>query len=131
MRALIVDDEFLNRFILEKMVSAYFELDMATNGEEAVSAFALANSAGNPYQVIFLDIMMPVMDGIEALMKIREIETSLGRVPSEEVKVIMTTALDTPQHVLDAFFKGGCSAYVIKPVEKIKILDELKKQGLI
>ncbi len=63
-------------------------------------------------------------------MKIREIEKELGIKESGEVKVIMTTALDDPKTVVKAFYKGGASSYIVKPISKQKLLYEMHKLGL-
>ena len=71
------------------------------------------------------------MDGQTALRKIREIERERGISPSQEVKVIMTTALDDPKNVVEAYYKGGATSYVPKPIDKHMLLHLLKNLGLI
>lgn len=129
MRALIVEDEFLSRKVLRSFLMTLFEVDIVVNGREAVEAFRLAHSEGVPYDLILMDIMMPEVDGIEALKKIRDMEKTDKLKP--EVKVIMTTALDDPQTVIKTFYDGGASAYIVKPVGKDKLYDELEKLGLL
>ncbi len=63
-----------------------------------------------PYDLLCMDIMMPVMDGHEALLKIREMEKSLGIFGPEEVKVIMLSALDDAKTVMKAYYKGGATS---------------------
>ena len=74
MRALIVEDEFLSRKVLRSFLMTLFEVDIVVNGREAVGAFQLAHTDKQPYDLILMDIMMPEVDGIEALQKIREME---------------------------------------------------------
>jgi len=72
--------------------------------------------------------MMPEMDGQEALKKIREIENKQSVLPKDEVKVIMTTALSDPKTVVEAYYKGGATYYLVKPIsiDKIKsIMSEI------
>jgi len=129
MRALIVEDEFLSRKVLRSFLMTLFEVDIVVNGREAVEAFKLSHSEGHPYDLILMDIMMPEVDGIEALQKIRTIEIQNDYRP--KVKVIMTTALDDPQTVIKTFYDGEASAYIVKPVAKDKLYGELEKLGLL
>jgi two-component system chemotaxis response regulator CheY len=75
--------------------------------------------------------MMPEMDGQAALKAIRQLEKEKGVLPKDEVPVIMTTALDTPKEVVEAFYRGGCTEYMVKPIEKRKIIDFLREHGLM
>ena len=129
MRALIVEDEFLSRKVLRSFLMTLFEVDIVVNGREAVEAFKLAHTESQPYDLILMDIMMPEVDGIEALHKIRTIETEENLKP--KAKVIMTTALDDPQTVIKSFYEGEASAYIVKPVAKDKLYEELTKLGLL
>lgn len=129
MRALIVEDEFLSRKVLRSFLMTLFEVEIVVNGREAVEAFKLAHSENQPYDLILMDIMMPEVDGIEALHKIRSMEEKQNLKP--KVKVIMTTALDDPQTVIKSFYEGEASAYIVKPVAKDKLYEELRKLGLL
>ena len=131
MRILIVEDDFVGRKIMHKLLMEYGECDIAVDGAEAVKAFDLAWESGSPYDVLFLDIMMPNMSGHEALQVIRAKEKERGVPLSKEVKVIMTSALDDVKNVTQSFFQGGASAYLVKPIERRKIIDELRKLELI
>jgi len=129
MRALIVEDEFLSRKVLRSFLMTLFDVDIVVNGREAVEAFKLAHEENKPYSLILMDIMMPEVDGIEALNRIRTMEEKDDLSP--KAKVIMTTALDDPQTVLKTFYDGEASAYIVKPVVKDKLYKELKKLGLL
>ncbi|MGE5683360.1 MAG: response regulator [Bacillota bacterium] len=131
MKALIVEDDFISRLILQKILSPYGVCDIAVNGKEAITAFTYALDNGDPYDLICLDIMMPEMDGRDALKVIRDKESQINLPPNKEVKIIMTTALDDAHEVIDAFYKGGCTSYLVKPIEKRKLTGLLKDYGLI
>jgi two-component system chemotaxis response regulator CheY len=131
MRILIVEDDFRSRKLLQAILSPYGECDIAVNGEEAVEAFKMALEENRGYDLLCLDIMMPVMDGQEALKRIRDMEKERGIRYGNEVKVIMTTALGDTKNVSDAFFKGQATSYLTKPLDKHKLLDELRNMGLI
>lgn len=131
MRILIVEDDFVGRKVMHQLLLEYGECDVAVDGVEAVKAFDLAWEAKQPYDVMFLDIMMPNMSGHEALKIIREKEKERGVTPQKEVRVIMTSALDDVKNVTQSFFQGGASAYLVKPIERRKVIEELRKLGLV
>lgn len=131
MKTLIVEDNLMARLILKDILSPYGECDIAVDGEEAVQAFKLAWEKGDPYELICMDIMMPNMDGHEALKQIREIEELLSVASSQEAKVIMTTALNDPKNVVKAYYEGGATSYIVKPINKQQLLDELRSLNLI
>lgn len=131
MKTLIVEDNLTTRLILKDILSPYGECDIAVDGEEAVQAFKQAWEKGDPYELICMDIMMPNMDGHEALKQIREMEELLSVASSQEAKVIMTTALNDPKNVVKAYYKGGATSYIVKPINKQQLLDELRCLNLI
>jgi two-component system chemotaxis response regulator CheY len=130
-KILIVEDDFISRRILKEILSSYGECDMARDGEEAIRAFCLGWEEQNPYDLICMDIMMPEMDGQDALKRIRDMEKEMGIIGSKEVKVIMVSALDDPKNVIEAFRNGGATSYIVKPIEKEKLLNEIKSLGLL
>lgn len=131
MKCLIVEDDFISRRILKELLSAKFDCDIAVNGEEAIQSFKLAHEGKRPYDLICMDIMMPGIDGQEALRCIRELEHEMATPPSLEVKVIMTTALDDPKTVVQSFYAAGATSYIVKPVSKQRLMAELRKLGLL
>jgi two-component system chemotaxis response regulator CheY len=131
MRILIVEDDLGSRKLLQNILSPYGECDLAVDGEEAMDAFKLAWKEQSPYDLIFMDIMMPKVNGHEALRNIRIYETEKGINSDKEVKVIMTTVLEDSKNVMTALYKGGAVAYIVKPIDKQKLINELKDLGLI
>lgn len=131
MKCLIVEDDFISRRVMKELLASHFECDIAVNGEEAVTSFRMAHEAKRPYDLICLDIMMPGVDGNEALKRIRQIEKDLGIPPQIEVKVIMTTAMDDPKTVIESYYRGGATSYLVKPISKQKLMGELRGFGLV
>ncbi|MBF0498115.1 MAG: response regulator [Deltaproteobacteria bacterium] len=129
MKVLIVEDEFVCRKLLQSLLAPYGTCDVAANGQEAVQAFTLARQRKELYDLILMDIVMPEMDGHEALREIRELEKTMGVTGSEEVKVIMITALDDPKNVVKAFYEGGAISYIAKPVDRGKLNAAIKALG--
>jgi two-component system chemotaxis response regulator CheY len=97
---------------------------------EALDAFAMALEEGDRYDLICLDIMMPILDGYQALKQIREMEHELKIPDDKKVKIIMTTALSERRNVRKAF-DLGCTAYAGKPIDQRKFENILKKLELI
>jgi len=69
------------------------------------------------------------MNGHETLKKIREIENKYHIFGSEGVKVIMTTALSDSVNFMEAF-RSGCEGYLVKPINKEKLLSEIERLGI-
>lgn len=130
MRILLAEDDFVTRKFMMNFLSSYGECDAAVDGMEAVDAYLMALEDGKPYDLACLDIMMPVMDGYQVLRSIRDLEADHGIPEEEQVKVIMTTALNDEENVKMAF-DLGCSVYSGKPINKEKFDQALKKLGLI
>lgn len=124
MKILIAEDDFVSRKVLLGHLSQYGNCDLAIDGMEAVEAIASSLREKKPYDLIFLDIMMPNMDGQEALGRIRDIETEHGLALGDGTKVVMTTALSDAHNVLSAF-NSQCEAYIVKPVTREKIVSQL------
>lgn len=131
MKCLVVEDDLMSRHMLKEMLPASFITDIAVNGKEAVTAFRLAHADKRPYDLIFMDVEMPVMGGIEALCHIRELEKNMEIPPSLEVKAIMTTSHSDIQTILDSLNKGGVASYMIKPLNVQNVHSELKKLGIV
>jgi two-component system chemotaxis response regulator CheY len=130
MKILVVEDDFKNRKLLQSQLSFFGECDSAVDGVEAILAFQMGLDNHQPYDLICLDIRMPNMDGTEALQKIRQIENELGIKDDEKVKVIMTTALDDAESVVESY-QEGATAYLVKPITKKKLVEELLRLDLI
>jgi two-component system chemotaxis response regulator CheY len=110
-------------------LSPYADCDIAVDGAEALEAFTIATKEGQPYDLILLDIMMPEMDGQTVLKEIRRTEEEFSIHGSSGVKIIMTTALDDRRNIIEAF-KSQCEAYLIKPIDKARLLAEIQSLGL-
>ncbi len=130
MKILMAEDDFASRKFMDNYLSQYGECDVTVDGEEAVDAFMMALEDNEPYDLICLDVMMPVMDGYQVLKAIRDIETQRGISKKKRVKVIMTSALNEERNVKTAF-ELGCEAYSGKPIDVEKFDKLLKKLELI
>lgn len=117
LKALVVDDEGLARSRLCRLLAKLNVdvIDECANGEEAVSAAAKGFA-----DVIFLDIEMPIKDGLEAAAEIG----AMANAPA----IIFCTAYD--QYALNAF-QTSASAYLLKPVNEAALADALVKVSCV
>ena len=112
------------------MLLRYLGCDITVDGMEAVDAYLMALDAGTPYDLVCLDIMMPALDGYQALKAIRDIEQERKIPEDNRAKIIMTTALNEGANVNKAF-DLGCVAYAGKPIDQVKFESVLRKLELI
>ena len=130
MKILLAEDDYATRKFMVSFLSKYGDCDVTVDGMEAVDAFLMALEEEEPYDLVCLDIMMPVMDGYQALVGIRNLEKQKNVPKEKEVKVIMTTALNEEQNVKLAF-DLGCMIYSGKPIDQTRFEQALKKLNLI
>ena len=130
MRILLAEDDFVTRKFMTGFLSKYGECDVTVDGMEAVDAFMMALEDDDPYDLVVLDIMMPVMDGYQALMGIRNLEKERNIPEEKQAKVIMATALNDEKNVKMAF-ELGCTVYSGKPIDQEKFEHVLKRFELI
>jgi len=119
---LLVEDNLLNQRVVTFSLKKYkHEVVIANNGVEAIEKFR-----GSKFDVILMDIMMPVMDGIEATVKIREIER-MDKI-EERTPIIALTA-NTMDNDRDKCISFGMDEFMAKPfdIEKLNsIFTDLK-----
>ena len=119
-RLLIVEDQAENRLLLRRLLDPFgFEMSEAINGKEAVALFEQKRP-----DLIWMDVRMPVMDGLEAIRRIRA--TKAGA----DTKIIALTA-----HALEeersAIMAAGCDDFVRKPFREQEIFDALARHLLL
>lgn len=130
MRILIAEDDFASRKVILKFLSVYGECDVTVDGMEAIDAYMMALEEGDPYDLVCLDVMMPIMDGYQALKNIRDIEKEHNIPEEKRAKVIMTTALNEEKNVKKAF-ELGCTVYCGKPIDMDRLKSTLDKLGFV
>jgi len=130
MKTLIVEDECTGRLLLQELLKEYGPTHIAVDGQEAVDAARAALDAGEPYELICLDIMMPRMNGHQALKEIRAMEEAKGLISTEGARIIMTTALKDLKNVSEAY-KSLCDKYLVKPIRMESLMDALREYRLI
>ena len=114
---LIVDDVPLNVLLVEKMLARFnFRVRTAANGEEA-----LVQMQEEKPDLVFLDILMPVMDGFQVLEAARRQEEWA------DVKIVVLSALDSNQDIVRAF-NLGANDFITKPIILSKLLSTIAEQ---
>ncbi|HLU66987.1 MAG TPA: response regulator, partial [Kofleriaceae bacterium] len=78
MRVLVVEDDPSIRDMLEKFLAPVASCDLAEDGYAGTIAYEQALDRGEPYDLVCLDLVMPMMDGWEALRRIRRVEEARG-----------------------------------------------------
>jgi CheY-like chemotaxis protein len=112
LRILVVDDVAANRMVARAMlVAAGHCVDSAADGAEAVSALQRER-----YDVVLMDVQMPLMDGLEATRRIRALDGPAARVP-----VLAVTASALPEQV-EACHAAGMDGHVPKPIDRDLLL---------
>jgi len=114
---LVVDDIPVNQLVAEKMLANLgYQVDKANDGNEAIKAVVSHN-----YDVIFMDIQMPVMDGYEATRQIRKLNDTCSDVP-----IIAMTA-NTQDSDRQACLESGMSDFIGKPFVKRELISVLNR----
>lgn len=115
-RILITDDNPANRILLARTLQAEYEVDTAENGQEAIDKLIERD-----YDLVLLDIMMPVLDGLSTLEYIRE-HVDLATLP-----VIIVSAINESAQVA-AGIEMGANDYITKPIEHAIVKARVKTQ---
>ncbi len=121
-RALVAEDHPANRRIIELMLAPMgVDVTLVANGAEAVDAFKR-----HDWELVLLDMQMPVLDGVSAARAMRDLEVGLGRA---RTPIAMLSANVLPRHVDDAM-QAGADHFIAKPVTPAALaqgLDDLIK----
>jgi len=117
LRILIADDNEYNRLVVDETLHLMADLhtDQVVNGQEVIDIMA-----NNDYDLILMDVQMPVMNGIESTMYIRAKMTP----PKSKIPIIALTA-SVLRADLDACFESGMTAYVPKPFKAWQLINTI------
>jgi len=129
-KCLVVDDDPVGRELMRTYLEKVQSVDVAVDGKDAIEKFQAAYLSGAPYQLIFLDIVMPDLSGHEVGKTIRAFEKEQGVVLGGQVKIVMLTSLKGAQDVMQAMMEAQSSAYLTKPVDPAKVRETAGKVGL-
>ncbi|MBH0200322.1 MAG: response regulator, partial [Nitrospira sp.] len=117
LRILLVEDLEDNRDVVTLFLKGTpYRIDMAENGEIAVQKFQ-----SGTYDLVFMDMQMPVMDGLQATAAIRQWEREHQHVPTP----IVALTANAFQEELDKSLAAGCTAHLTKPIKKKTLLEAI------
>jgi len=116
-RILLAEDSPENVFLVQSFLRKYpIEIDVAENGR-----IALDKTSQSKYDLVLMDMQMPIMDGNEAISQIREREFKMNVKASDSLSIIALTANVAKEDIARSF-EAGCNSYLTKPVKKIDLL---------
>lgn len=120
-KILIVDDNDINKLLIKKMLSK-FELDMdfASNGQEAYDMILT-----KAYDIVLMDVHMPILSGLEATKQIRTLED----VYFKELPIIALTSCIMPTDI-DEVYEYGMNDYQSKPFKIEELLEKIERLRL-
>jgi len=112
LRVLLCDDNFINQKVAIRILQQLgYEPDLATNGREALDALGQ-----KPYDMIFMDVMMPEMDGLEATRAIREFQQTCDKGNFNSRIVIIAMTAQAMQGDREKCIAAGMDDYLAKPI---------------
>jgi CheY-like chemotaxis protein len=118
LRILLVDDNIDNRnLIIAYLKKTPHKIDIAENGEIALKKFK-----ENQYDIVLMDIQMPIMDGYTATREIRDLEQSEKK---RATPIIALTAFATLEDAVKSI-EAGCNEHLTKPITKNEFLEFLE-----
>jgi len=128
-RILILEDDPTSGKLLANFLIHYGNCDLVTDGKSAVECFQKAIRADAGYKLILVDIMVPETVGHDVVRMIREMERKEVIPLEKKAKIIMTTSLSDPDNIIESF-KANCDSYLIKPIRKAQLINEMKSLGI-
>jgi signal transduction histidine kinase/CheY-like chemotaxis protein len=119
-RILLVDDYELNQKLAARLIQrGGYQVEVCSNGQQAVDAVQTAG-----FDLVLMDMQMPVMDGIEATKRIRELEAQAGS--GERIPILALTA-NVGEEVRNTCLEAGMDGYLPKPIRSAALYELLEK----
>lgn len=131
-RFLVVDDQEDVTMLMMHILSGLGECACTNDPQEAADIFERQLRNGCPFDVVFMDIMMPDLDGHQTAEALRRLEADHGVPAGSEAKLVMVSSLRDVGTVSKSFFRGGLAdGYLTKPIGAGAVRAELVKLGVI
>ena len=112
-KILIAEDNDSNFILMSYILKKYYQFERAKNGQEAVEM-----AEKNTYDIVLMDIKMPIMDGLEATKAIKE------KFPDLPIIALTANAFDSDRQLA---LEAGCNDFLSKPVSSELCLQTIKK----
>jgi CheY-like chemotaxis protein/anti-sigma regulatory factor (Ser/Thr protein kinase) len=121
---LVAEDNEINALLVRALLGRLgHRPTVAENGAAALDAWHAARAGGMPYDLVLMDVQMPVMDGLEATRRMRAAETELGLKPCAIVALTATAGADDREAAVAA----GMNDVLVKPLDRERLLNALER----
>jgi CheY-like chemotaxis protein len=118
-RVLLVEDVELNQVLIADMLRSHgHEVTVAVNGEEAVGLVRLEH-----FDLVLMDVQMPVMDGVEATRRIRTLPSPAGQVP------VLALSANVMAHERERYLAAGMNGALTKPIDWSQLFEAMAHYG--
>lgn len=130
MKALIAEDDFINRRVMQLFLAGYGKCDVADNGRSALEMYQDAYRNNKPYSLVCVDSNLPEVDGLTLLREIRAFERAQGLLGRDGTRVMFISA-DTRKETILSAYRDLCDGFMLKPFRKRELVQFLHEQGLV
>ncbi len=131
MRSLVVDDSKSVRFFLRDYLQLVGTCEIASTGLEGVTLFENALKENTYFDVVVMDIMLPELNGHDALKRIAELEHEYHVPVHNRAKYIMISSLKDGDNMLRAHYEEGVAFYITKPIRRETLKEALINLGFV
>lgn len=127
MKFLILEDDLFQSILMARYLKIYGSCDTVADGKDAINLFKKSIVNMDPYDIVFLDIMVPGMDGLRVLLELRKLQDEYRIAREIHSKIIMVSAEGDKKCVVTAL--ENCDVYLVKPYDAPKLYEVIKKLG--
>jgi len=129
-KILIVEDSTSAQRRLISTLQAYAKCYVSGNGQEAIDFVQSICDEQEQFDCIFMDIIMPIKDGLSAVKEIRKLERDKNIFSKQKIKIVIVSTLKDPKEILLAQYECQADGYITKPYARSSVLETLKDLGL-
>jgi len=126
---LTVDDDEITQFHLNQLLLPFGRNRMAYSGDDAIARVEDSISSGDGFDLIFMDVIMPGIDGLKTVSEIVRLFNE-KRIPLEKrPKIVMLSSVEERETQIDALYACGADHYLMKPVDGEVLRSALVELG--
>jgi PAS domain S-box-containing protein len=124
---LVAEDNEINALLVRALLTRLgHRPTIAENGAAALEAWQAAQLAGTPYDLVLMDVQMPVMDGLEVARRIRAAETQAGLQPTPVLALTATAGAGDREAAIAA----GMNEVLVKPLDRERLIEAIERTAL-